>query len=68
MKLDSRYIDLENGVIAEKDNYIILVKTWAEIFDECKAKLQFFQERLKYKAKAIDGVEHLQKHFPKALD
>lgn len=68
MKLDSRYIDLENGVIAEKDNYIILVKTWAEIFDECKAKLQFFQERLKYKAKAIDGVEHLQKHFPKYVE
>ena len=47
---------------------VILVKTWAEIFDECKAKLQFFQERLNYKAKAIDGVEHLQKHFPKYVE
>ncbi|MDC4648166.1 hypothetical protein NQ789_11050 [Acinetobacter baumannii] len=49
MKLDFRYIDLEDGVIVEKDNYIILVKTCAEICDECKAKLQFFQEWLKYK-------------------
>lgn len=68
MKLDSRYIDIENGIIAQKDDYIILVKTWAEIFDECKAKLQFFQESLKYKAKAIDGMEHLQKHFPKYIE
>lgn len=68
MKLDSRYIDIENGIIAQKDDYIILVKTWAEIFDECKAKLQFFQESLKYKAKAIDGIEHLQKHFPKYVE
>lgn len=68
MNLDSRYIDIENGVIAQKDNYVILVKTWAEVFDECKAKLQFFQERLGYKAKAIDGIEHLQKHFPKYVE
>lgn len=68
MTLDSRYIDLENGIIAQKDNYVILVKTWAEIFDECKAKLQFFQEKLKYKAKVLDGVEHLQKHFPKYVE
>lgn len=68
MTLDSRYIDLENGIIAEKDNYVILVKTWAEIFDECKSRLQFFQEKLKYKAKALDGVEHLQKHFPKYVE
>lgn len=66
--LDSRYIDLENGIIAQKDDYVILVKTWAEIFDECKSRLQFFQEKLKYKAKALDGVEHLQKHFPKYVE
>lgn len=68
MGLDSWYADIENGIISKKDDYEILVKTWAEIFDECKAKLQFFQEQLKYKATAIDGIDHLKKHFPKYVE
>lgn len=68
MSLDSRYVDIENGIVSKKDNYEILVKTWAEVFDECKAKLQFFQDKLQYKAKVMDGVEHLQKHFPKYVE
>ena len=41
MKLDSRYIDIENGIIAQKDDYIILVKTWAEILMNVKLNFNF---------------------------
>lgn len=67
MSLESRYFDIENGIISKHETYEILAKTWAEIFDECKAKLQFFQEKLNYKATAINGVEHLKKHFPQYI-
>ena len=63
MSLDSRYEDIENGVIRKKDDYVIYTKTWAEIFDECKARLQFFQEKLQYKVSSTDSFEYLQKNY-----
>lgn len=68
MSLESWYAEIENGIITKKDSYEILAKTWAEIFDECKSKLQFFQEKLNYKATSIEGIAHLQKHFPQYVE
>lgn len=68
MKLESYFDDIENGVIAKKDSYEILARTWAEIFDECKSKLQFFQEKLQYKVASSDSFDHLKKNFPNYVD
>lgn len=66
--LASRYRDFDNGILAEQDDFEILVKTWAQIFDECKAKLQFFQEKLQYRVAAVESFEHLKSNFPNYLD
>lgn len=36
-------------------------------FDKFKVKLQFFQDKLQYKAKVIDGVEHFPKYAEEAI-
>lgn len=37
-------------------------------FDKFKVKLQFFQDKLQYKAKVvIDGVEHFPKYVEEAI-
>jgi hypothetical protein len=49
----------------------IWVKTWGQIIDGCRARLRFFQERLKYVADENSGLEYLRrmhsKYLPKGL-
>lgn len=56
-----------NGLIHEKDNVQIYVKTWAQVLDENRACLQFFQERLEYQADKGASLKHLQDHYAKFL-
>ena len=56
-----------NGLIHSKDNNSIFVKTWAQILDENRARLQFFQERLEYQADKGSSLKHLQEHYSKFL-
>jgi hypothetical protein len=39
-----------SGKIHEADNVSIWVKTWSQVLDENRARMQFFQERLEYEA------------------
>lgn len=66
--LASRYRDFENGILAKQDDFEILVKTWAEVFDECKSKLQFFQEKLQYKVASVESFEHLKASYPNYVE
>ncbi len=57
----------ENGKIYEADNLIIWVKTWAQVIDENRARMQFFQERLEYEADKGESLKDLQKRYANFL-
>lgn len=56
-----------NGKIHEADGFSVWVKTWAQVLQENRARLQFFQERLEYEADKGDSLEHLQERYAKFL-
>jgi hypothetical protein len=56
-----------NGNIYEAGQLSIWVKTWAQVLDENRARLQFFQERLEYQADKGASLEHLQERYAEFL-
>lgn len=58
----------ESGKIHGEDNYSIWVKTWAQVIEENRARLQFFQERLEYEADKGASLEHLKERYAKFLE
>ena len=57
----------DNGLIHTKDNVSIYVKTWAQVLDENRARLQFFQEKLEYQADKEASFKHLQERYDEFL-
>jgi hypothetical protein len=51
------------GILHQKGNITIWVKTWGEIIEECKARLHFFEEKLQYQAGKEAGLEYLQRAY-----
>ena len=47
---ESTHSVVNNGKIHEASNVSIWVKTWAQVLEENRARLQFFRERLEYEA------------------
>jgi hypothetical protein len=45
----------------------VWVKTWSTVLDECKSRLQFFQERLDFKSERNDAIAHLRQTYNKYL-
>ena len=49
----------------------IWVKTWGQILQDCRGRLQFFEEQLQYRPNAESALEYLRKtherYLPKAL-
>lgn len=60
-------ITTSDGLIHDKGNASIYVKTWAQVLDENRARLQFFQERLEYQADKGASLRHLNEHYAKFL-
>jgi hypothetical protein len=56
-----------NGKIYEADNCTIWVKTWAQVLNDNRARMQFFQERLEFEADKGSSLKHLQEHYAKFL-
>ena len=52
-----------SGLIHKNLNVSIYVKTWSQVLDENRARLQFFQERLEYQADKGDSIKFLQDHY-----
>jgi hypothetical protein len=48
------------GVISSKDNITIGIKTWSQIIEENKARLQFFQEQLEHQVDQGTALRFLQ--------
>ncbi|HTW24458.1 MAG TPA: ATP-binding protein [Candidatus Baltobacteraceae bacterium] len=57
-----------SGKIHEAENVSIWVKTWAQVLEENRTRLQFFQERLEYEADKGASLKHLQEHYAKFLE
>ena len=51
------------GILHQRGNITIWVKTWGEIIEECKARLHFFEEKLQYRASKEAGLEYLQRAY-----
>ncbi len=55
------------GVISSKDSITVGIKTWAQIIEENKARLQFFQEKLEHQVDDEAALKHLQEKYKKFL-
>ena len=56
-----------NGKIYEADNVTIWVKTWGQVLNENRARMQFFQEKLEYEADRGASLKHLQENYERFL-
>lgn len=61
-------IQNESGLIHEKGNISIYVKTWAQVLDDNRARLQFFQERLDFQADRDESLKYLQERHAEYLE
>ena len=57
----------DQGVISSKDNITVGIKTWAQIIEENKARLQFFQEKLEHQVDDETALKHLRDKYQKFL-
>jgi hypothetical protein len=51
------------GIVEQKGNITIGIKTWAQIIQENKARLQFFQEKLEHQADQGTALSYLQEKY-----
>ncbi len=53
----------ESGLMLTKDNLSIYVKTWGQVLDENRARLQFFKEKLEYEADKGASLQYLRENY-----
>ena len=57
----------DTGVISSKDNITVGIKTWGQLVEENKARLQFFQEKLEHQVDDETALKHLQDKYQRFL-
>lgn len=57
----------ERGIISSKNNITVGIKTWGQIIEENKGRLQFFQEKLEHQVDDETALRHLQEKYKKFL-
>jgi hypothetical protein len=57
----------EEGLINDKLGFEIYVKTWSQVLNENRARLQFFKEKLEYQADRGSSIKHLREQYAKFL-
>jgi hypothetical protein len=50
-----------------REEILIYVKTWAQVIEDNKARIQFFQEKLEYEADRGASLEHLKTRYAEFL-
>lgn len=60
--------DPERRLIMKRDNVIVGIKTWGELIEENRARLQFFQEHLQHTADESAAIRFLQEKHSKFLE
>lgn len=56
------------GLIHKSPNVSIYIKTWAQVLDDNRARMQFFQERLEFKVDKGEALKHLQERYATYLE
>ena len=56
------------GTILRKRNCVIKVKTWAQVLEDNRARLQFFQEKLEYSARFASSVKHIHSRYSEFMN
>lgn len=56
------------GLIHKSANVSIYAKTWAQVLDDNRARMQFFQERLEFKVDKGEALKHLQQRYASYLE
>lgn len=51
----------------DEQNITIWVKSWSQVIDACKRRLQFFQDKLNYQPDRDSSLAHLRKTYAKYL-
>lgn len=66
--------DIEGGpdparqLVHRNDNITVGIKTWGELIEENRARLQFFQEHLQHSADESAAIRHLEQKHSKYLE
>ena len=56
------------GLIHTKANLSIYAKTWAQVLDENRARLKFFQDKLEVQVDKASSLKYLQERYADYLD
>lgn len=56
------------GLIHKSANVSIYIKTWAQVLDDNRARMQFFQERLEFQVDKGEALKHLQERYANYLE
>jgi len=73
VRLEASQSGRQQGLLWELEDrrFRIWVKTWSQIIEGCRKRLQFFRQRLNYVADENSGLEYLrrthEKYLPKCL-
>lgn len=69
VKKQTRQAHLPRGVIYQADDgsVTVVVKTWAEIINEARGRLQLYKDKLEYEASDESAMEYLRKTHSKYL-
>jgi len=67
VRKDTSQKDRPKGVLYQDDELriTIWVKTWSQVIDDCKRRLQFFQEKLNYQPDRDSSLAHLKTTYAK---
>lgn len=60
--------DRERRLIARGPRHIVGIKTWGELIEENRARLQFFQEHLQHSADESTAIKYLQEKHSQYLE
>jgi hypothetical protein len=60
--------DPERRLIMRKENVSVGIKTWGELIEENRARLQFFQEHLQHNADESAAIRYLHERHSKFLE
>lgn len=73
VRLDASQSGRPTGLLLDNAEFRlrVWVKTWGQIIEDCRARLQFYRQHLEYVADDADGLAYLrrmhEKYLPKAL-
>ena len=60
--------DRERRLVAKGPRHIVGIKTWGELIEENRARLQFFQEHLQHSADESTAIKYLQEKHSQYLE